>query len=122
MAMQYRIGAQLWAKAAEQGHAGAQYELGNLYFHGDGVPEDKQRAAEWYTKSASQGHVEAQCRLGVMYFSADGVPEDKRRAAEWWAKAAAQGHPGAVKALRACKARDERTLKVLPLHACSSFP
>lgn len=41
-----------YTKAAEQGHAAAQYNLGNCYYDGEGVEKDLQKAIEWYTKAA----------------------------------------------------------------------
>ena len=42
-------------KAAEQGHADAQYNLGLMYDYGGGVPEDDAEAVRWYRKAAEQG-------------------------------------------------------------------
>ena len=57
--------------AAEQGHDGAQFNLGWMYFNGEGVPElMKQRfpiALKWYTLAAEQGHDGAQNNLAMMY-------------------------------------------------------
>ena len=44
-----------YTKAAEQGDAGAQYNLGNCYRAGTGVKKDEKEAVKWYTKSAEQG-------------------------------------------------------------------
>ena len=55
--------AQWWRKAAEQGHAGAQEELGWMYLMGVGVEKDKVKAVEWYRKAAEQGYARAQSRL-----------------------------------------------------------
>ena len=38
-------------KAAEQGDAKAQYELGRCYDAGDKVPKDNAIAAKWYAKA-----------------------------------------------------------------------
>ena len=54
-------------KAAEQGDIDAQYELGNCYYNGRGVSEDKAEAVKWYRKAAEQGHVNAQYQLGFLY-------------------------------------------------------
>ena len=48
---------------AEQGDADAQYRLGYMYFFGDGVPENKAKAAKWYRLAAEQGEVFSQARL-----------------------------------------------------------
>src|SRR5271166_3852883 len=43
-------------KAAEQGHAVAQWYLGCEYEYGGGVAQDLDQAVFWYRKSAEQGH------------------------------------------------------------------
>ena len=63
-----------------------------MHFNGNGVPQDKDRGAEWYTTAAEQGHAEAQLRLGDMHFNGNGVPQDEDRGAEWYTTASAQGH------------------------------
>jgi TPR repeat protein len=56
-----------WRKAAEGGHAYAQYKLGFCYSNGKGVAKDVEAAAEWYAKAAAQGNAAAQNNLGVLY-------------------------------------------------------
>ena len=73
-------------KAAEKGEANAQYRLGSLYYHGQGVPRDLKQAAEWYKKAAEQGNTPAQAALGNMYLSGEGVPKDSAKAAYWHKK------------------------------------
>ena len=46
-------------KAAEQGHAEAQYNLGICYENGKGVEQDYEKAEEWYREAAAQGHEKA---------------------------------------------------------------
>lgn len=49
--------AAMWyQKAAEQHHAGGQYNLGLMYQHGKGVAKDEARALVWYQSAAKQGH------------------------------------------------------------------
>jgi hypothetical protein len=43
-------------KAADQGLAMAQYNLGSMYENGQGVTKDKNLAIEWYRKAALQGY------------------------------------------------------------------
>ena len=52
-----------YRKAAEQGHAKAQFNLGNSYYKGEGVEKDIREAARWYAKAAEQGHAKAQAKL-----------------------------------------------------------
>ena len=79
-------------KAAEQGDAVAQFNLGNLYRRGEGVPEDAGQAAVWYHKAAEQGHADAQALLSHLYFQGNGVLKDVGQAVIWLRKAAEQGH------------------------------
>ncbi len=78
-------------KAAEQGLAEAQYNLGVRYYLGQGVPQDFTEAAKWYQKPAEQGLAYAQYKLGVMYSNGRGVPKDDAEAVKWYEKAAEQG-------------------------------
>ncbi len=49
-----------WYKqAAEQGHASAQFNLGEMYFKGQGVTQDYTRAYMWWEIAASQGDEKA---------------------------------------------------------------
>lgn len=70
----------------------ALFELGEKYFHGDGVQPDYQEALKWLELSAEQGHYVSQMYLGTMYGRGDlGVPRDLVRAYLWFCLAAAQG-------------------------------
>jgi len=42
-----------YRKAADQGDAAAQFNLGTLYYNGRGVPQDLVEAHKWYTLAAS---------------------------------------------------------------------
>ena len=77
---------------AEQGHAIAQNNLGQMYRYSLGVRQDDQKAMEWYTKAALQGHAGAQFRLGFMYDSSQGVRQDYQKAVKWYTKTALQGN------------------------------
>jgi TPR repeat protein len=65
-----------YRKAAEQGHAEAQFKLGAMYFSGDCVPQDDAGAVKWYRMAAEQGHTEAQADLAYMYENGLGMPQD----------------------------------------------
>ena len=43
-----------YRKAAEQGNAYAQFNLGNAYYNGNGVEQDYAEAVKWYQKAAEQ--------------------------------------------------------------------
>ncbi|HAJ75374.1 MAG TPA: sel1 repeat family protein [Gammaproteobacteria bacterium] len=82
-------------RLAEQGIAGAQFNLGLIYRTGDGVPVNDTEAARWWRLAAEQGVAAAQFNLGVMYDYGRGVPQNNIRAYVWWSVAAAQGHEDA---------------------------
>jgi TPR repeat protein len=83
--------ARWYRKAADQGNAHAQAQLGLMYANGTGVPRDDTEAARWYRKTADQGNTNAQFTLGGMYESGTGVPRDLVEAYKWNALAAAGG-------------------------------
>lgn len=80
---------------AEQGDAGAQFNLGVAYENGRGVAKDEREAVRWYRLAAQQGDADAQNNLGGMYAFGRGVAKDDREAEHWWRLAAEQGNPAA---------------------------
>jgi hypothetical protein len=74
--------------AAKQGHAAAQFMMGEMYRCGKGLAQDDAKAVEWFRASAEQGHADAQYNLGWMYEKGLGVTKDDVKAAEWFRKAA----------------------------------
>ena len=91
--------AKWFRKAARQGHAGAQHNLGWMYANGKGVPQDDAKSVEWYRKAAEQGYAAAQHQLGWNYANGKGVPQDDAKSVEWYRKAVEQGHAGAQNSL-----------------------
>jgi len=91
----YTMAMEQFRMAAEDGHAGAQAAIGELYNRGKGTERDAQEAAKWYRLAAEQGHVDAQVTLGWMYNAGTGVPQSNTEAFKWFRLAADQGHPGA---------------------------
>jgi len=81
-----------YTAAAIQGDAEAQFNLGTMYDHGRGVPQDYKEAVKWFRKAAEQGLAEAQFNLGTMYDAGQGVAQDEKEAVKWFRKAAEQGH------------------------------
>ena len=78
-------------QVAKQGNAKAQYNLGGMYYNGQGVRKDYAQAVQWYRKAAEQGNAKAQYNLGVMYEKGQGVRKDYVEAVRWYRKAAEQG-------------------------------
>ena len=77
--------------AEEQDRTDAQYNLGLMYYNGDGVAQDYTEAAKWYYRAAERGLADAQYNLGRMYYNGDGVVQDYTEAAKWFHRAAEQG-------------------------------
>jgi uncharacterized protein len=81
-----------YRQAADKGHPGAQFTLGNLYELGQGVATNMTQAAEWYRKAAEQKNAEAEYAVGLCYADGDGLPADPVEAYKWISLAAAHGH------------------------------
>lgn len=88
----YTEAAKNYRKAAEQGHADGQNNLGAMYLNGYGVTKDYAEAVKWYRKAAEQGHADGQNNLGFMYDYGYGVTKDISQAKYWYKKAAVKGH------------------------------
>lgn len=83
-------------KAANQGNAKSQFEMGAMYHDGNLVlVHDMKQAVYWYTKSANQGYARAQDTLGDCYYNGDGVEKNLKQATNWYTKAARQGNASA---------------------------
>ena len=91
-----------YRKAADQGDAEAQYDLGLCYELGSGVPKDEVEAVKWYRKAAEQGNADAQYLLGSCYAEGTGVKMDEVEAVKWYRKAAEQGNASAQSDLGFC--------------------
>ena len=75
--------------AADQGHAGAQSNLGAMYATGQGVPQDDVQAHMWFNLAASrmtgedrESAVEARDRIADEV-TPDDLSEAQRLAREW---------------------------------------
>ena len=85
--------AKLWLELASlKGHGEAQYELGKLFYTGNGAAQDYFNAREWWIESAVQGNLNAQQKLGYLYSEGLGVDRDFDKAKNWYLRAAKSGH------------------------------
>jgi TPR repeat protein len=82
-------------KAAEQGDANAENDLGLLYASGRGVSQDLLQAFKWFQMAAGHGLDRGQFNLGEAYAKGSGVLSDDVQAFQWYVKAATQGLPEA---------------------------
>ncbi|KAF9900301.1 hypothetical protein EC991_007643 [Linnemannia zychae] len=88
----YNAAMEWYTKAAIQGHAKAQNDIGYMYDVGLGVSRDYDRAMIWYRKASDQGSASAQYNIGDLYEKGLGVTQDYSAAMEWYQKAASKGH------------------------------
>jgi cell division septation protein DedD len=80
-----------WRPLADRGDADAQFDLGQAYKLGRGVPQDLRTAQSWFEKAAQQGHLQAQTMLGLILFQNG----ERERAMPWLKKGADAGDPRA---------------------------
>lgn len=79
-------------KEAEAGNVDAQVYLSGLYFNGQGVEKDPDKAFKWTLSAAEQGHAFAQFNTGNLYQRGLGTTADMNKAVEWFEKSARQGN------------------------------
>ena len=80
----YATALQLLRPLAEQGDPAAQINLGNMYFDGNGVPQNNAEAVKYYLLAADQGSADAQIALGFQYEYGEAVPQDYVQAHKWF--------------------------------------
>ena len=57
-----------WQPLAQAGDPDAQFNMGQAYKLGRGVPSSMSTAIDWYRKAAAQGHIRAEDNLGLLMF------------------------------------------------------
>ena len=85
-----------YSRAAGEGHAWAQFALGNMMELAQGTSRNDLAARQWYEAASAQGIAEAQMHLARMLQAGRGGPADLSRAVELYERAAAQGHEQAA--------------------------
>lgn len=78
-----------WRGPAVEGDADAQFNLGQAYKLGRGVPVDLQMAEQWYGKAAQQGHPQAEENYALALFQNN----RREQALPWLQKASGRGEP-----------------------------
>jgi localization factor PodJL len=94
---------------ANDGNAGAQFELASRYMDGRDIARDTALAAQWFEKAAQQGLAPAQFRLGSMYEKGIGVDKDYAAARKWYNAAATAGNARAMHNLAVLLIEGEET-------------
>lgn len=64
----YALAIHEWQIQADKGEADAQFNLGQAYKWGKGVPQDLTRAEVLYAKAAAKGHTDAADNYGLLLF------------------------------------------------------
>jgi hypothetical protein len=82
----------IWRPLADRGDADAEFNLGQAYRLGRGVPINLAAAKTWFERAANQGHLDAETTLGLLLFQNG----DQAHGLEWLKKAADQGEPRAL--------------------------
>jgi cell division septation protein DedD len=59
-----------WRAPAQAGDPDAEFNMGQAYNLGHGVPVDKAVAMDWFRKAAAAGHAQAQAAVGISLFQA----------------------------------------------------
>ena len=71
-----------------------------MYYSGDGLEQDKQKAVYWFTKAAEQGDAEAQYNLAVMYDKGNGIEQNRSLAKKYYQQACEWYHKNACSKLK----------------------
>ena len=92
-------------RAAAQGNARAQFDLGLMYAKGEGVKRDERAAFKWFHKAARNNHTEAKFYMGLSFAQGRGVKKQAQLARYWFKLAAKSGHREAVAHLASIEKR-----------------
>jgi cell division septation protein DedD len=82
----------VWRPLAETGDADAQFNLGQAYRLGRGVPTNLAAAKTWFERAANQGHIDAETTLGLLLFQNN----DQAEGLKWLKKASDKGEARAM--------------------------
>jgi len=82
-------------RLAREGDSSAQFDLGLMYYKGQGVGQDFSQAMKWFKMAAEHGIPEAQFNLGIMYSDEKANWHSFTEAMKWFQKAARQDYPKA---------------------------
>ena len=74
--------------------------VGVLYYMGDDIERDYEKAFSYFHKAASKGVDMAQCNLADMYRDGEGIKKDIGKAKKYFKLAADQGYKPAKKSLK----------------------
>ena len=87
----YSAAVAIWRPLASRGDPDAEFNLGQAYRLGRGVPLDLGVAKTWFEKAAGAGHLDSETTLGLLLFQNG----DQAQGLKWLRRAAEQGEPRA---------------------------
>ena len=81
----YAAALRLWRPIAEQGDASAQYNLGQMYRNGQGVPQDYIQAHMWFNLATAQNDANAAKNRDIVAakMAPAQIAEAQKMAREW---------------------------------------
>ena len=88
----YSTAVAIWRPLADRGDADAQFNLGQAYRLGRGVPISLGQAKTWFERAAASGHLDAQTTLGLLLFQNG----DQAEGLKWLRRAAEADEPRAL--------------------------
>lgn len=88
-----------YTKAADQGNAKAQVNLGFMYLNGIGVEKDASKAVKLFSLASEKDNAKAQYYLGEAYLHGDGIEKNENKSFVLLKKSAEQGEVDAQAAL-----------------------
>lgn len=88
----YPAAVAIWRPLAEAGDADAQFNLGQAYRLGRGVPINLSAAKTWFERAARSGHLDAETTLGLLLFQNG----EQAQGLKWLKQAADKDEPRAL--------------------------
>ena len=96
-------------KLADEGSMKDQHRLGFMYYKGEGVDRNYEKAFTYLLKAAKQGNGDAQSAIAEMYFDGQGIQRDEEEALFWSNKACSNGDETACANYKMLKASLSRS-------------
>jgi hypothetical protein len=90
---------ELYTQAANKGLAEAQFQLGKMYYLGEGGAKDYSSASMWFKRAVRQRHAKAEYGLATCYMNGDGVPVNYDQALMYMRASALRGYVPAQRKL-----------------------
>ena len=91
---------ELYHRAADLGNAMSYFNIGNLYYNGEGVEQNEEKAIHYWDLAAMGGHVNARHNLGVLEWRAGRQTGNIDRALKHFMIAAGCGYTGSLEHIK----------------------